>query len=125
MHGGAGNDEFRGGIGEDKVTSGSGSNTFYSGAGKDTIIITGGTNRIFADQGETVLVFMRTELPQTVECFLDGLIDLSDWAIMGKATAKQQNDDVVISCQTEKVTFKNADLKSVQKFIIGIELGTD
>ncbi|WP_457650764.1 sulfatase-like hydrolase/transferase [Profundibacter sp.] len=124
VHGGDGNDIFYGGTGEDKITSGNGTNAFYSGAGKDTIAITGGVNHIYADQGETVLVFMRTELPQTVESFSSGLIDLSDWAIMGKATVTQQNDDVIISCRTEKITIKNASLKTVLDFVIGIELET-
>ncbi len=122
VHGGGGNDEFRGGTGEDKVSSGTGNNAFYSGAGKDTIVITGGINRIFAEHGDTVLIFMRTELPQTVECFKDGLIDLDDWSIMGKAAAMQQKDDVIITCQTEKITFKNADLATIKEFVIGIEL---
>jgi hypothetical protein len=124
IHGGSGDDTLAGGAGDDKITSGTGKNRLVSGTGRDTITITGGINRIFATDGETALIFMRTELPQTIETYGEILIDLSDWAIMGKTQITRQGQDVVISSRTERVIVKNAEPGDIRKAIIGVELET-
>lgn len=112
-----------GGSGELIVTVGRGRHTVHAAAGKSHIRITGGTTRVEVWQGtaqidieggKVMLVFGRTGLLQMVRGFGDGVIDLSDWTVLGPATVLDDGQGgAVVSAGTERVHFPGAGIARI------------
>lgn len=106
VYGGTGDAVIRCGIGEDVIHTGHGRNTVLGGLGTATIVVDGGTNLLqLTPEGTFTLVFQRTGLPQVVEGFTGGRIDISDWSALGAPELRKAGSDAVLTCGTERVRF--------------------
>lgn len=122
VHGGQGNTEVFGGKGEDTIHTGHGRNTIHTGTGKTRVIVDGGENTIHAHEGTNTLIFLRTELPQVVEGFRAGIIDLSDWRVLGRVRAETSNAGIALTAGSERIWFPGAEAAVVIASVTGAEV---
>ncbi|WP_158585564.1 sulfatase-like hydrolase/transferase [Pseudooceanicola sediminis] len=122
IHGGSGNAVIFAGMGNDTIYSGGGVNMITTGPGQSRITLDAGQNTIDATQGITTLIFLRTGLPQLVRGFRTGVIDLSDWAVMGPVRIRQVQDDVVLTCGTESLRLATSRRDDIAPTVTGVVL---
>lgn len=122
IHGGSGNAMIYGGLGNDTIYTGSGVNVVETGPGENRVIVDGGQNRIILGENSNTLVFERTGLPQIVENFLNGDIDLTDWAPLGPVSLVENEDEIVLTGGPERVVFLSTALDDLRAAVKGAAL---
>ncbi|PIE09766.1 MAG: hypothetical protein CSA72_10660 [Rhodobacterales bacterium] len=116
--------EVFGATGDLTVICGDEEDVVHCGSGRNHITCGGGRNEIFAAKGQSVIVmtkeadtritFARTGLPQRIEGFNGGSIDVTDWTVMGEPLVTKAGRDVVVSCGTEVLTVAAAKIAEVR-----------
>ncbi len=116
IFGGTGDATVRCGNGRDVIYTGTGVNCVTSGKGEAEIVLDGGSTHVEITQGGPIILrIARTALPQTIAGYRGGEIDISDWAVMGRARLTRDGNDVLLSCGTERVRFLEADIKALSE----------
>lgn len=115
----AGRMVIEGGKGHDQIEARGGSTLVSATDGQLTVTISGGQNIIRAHDADVTLTVKRTELPQRIEGFTKGRIDLSDWAALGPVQARSDGQDTLISAGSEQIRFTGTPPATVISAITG------
>ncbi|WP_170334505.1 sulfatase-like hydrolase/transferase [Ruegeria arenilitoris] len=122
MVGDSGDTTMIGGHGPVSIVTGSGCNRITGGHGDTQITLAEGSNDVTLRSATTTLTIQRTGLPQKIQGFQGGKIDLSDWASLGQVRVRQSEDDTILSCGTERVVFAGVPQASLLAAICGLEI---
>jgi arylsulfatase A-like enzyme len=118
--GGPGDAHITTGFGNNKVVSGFGENLIETGEGENTVLLDGGSNTVIAQAGHIRIEIKRTGLPQAVSGFRKGVIDLTDWAVLGAPSVRQVGEDTIVECGGERVVFRNTQSDIVTQSLSGL-----